>query len=293
MPEPIIIPAEQQLADPILSSEAELAAAFQTKSSPQQVEGQQEQVGQEGVEPGSDPSRSQVGTPPSREAGTPSREELLVSLTIDEVKNLEHLRPALKSEIDREAARQLTGKERQIEERVRGEVTADFLKKQFTEMDPEELSELLTKDPESRAAYARVMTPPPPPPANDPGQSLLSYYQNVVQTTNVRVQALPAEYKDKLDPATYAKQYPDMAPDELIAKWQGEIVDAEVAVKLAAAKPNPDEAESKRLDDSAKQENPGALIEQGRGVTGVLPDYGTRSDLLLEHAFASKSVTRR
>lgn len=271
--------------------DAELATAFETKPVTPQVEGEQQQVGQTSVEPSSDPSRPDPETPSSRTGDTPSRTELLSSLTWDEVSGLEHLKPAIKSAADQEAARQLKGKTKEIEDRVRQETTQDYWKKHFDSMDAGDLADLIQKDPEARRLYAVVNTPVSPLPAQD-GSSIVNYYTKVISATNDRVMSLPAESQARLDPSVYLKAFPDLQPEELLAKWQGEIAAEEVKALVAKQTNDSLEKESKVLDQSVETPR-GALITPGKTTTGVLPDFGTRSDLLLADAFERTQVKSR
>lgn len=290
--------SESNPQTPPLSSDAELAAAFEAKAVSQQVEGNQEQVGQGDTTLNADPSRTETGTPPSRADDDQSRKELLASLTWDEVKDLEHLRPSIKSEVDREAARELQGKTKVIEDRVRQETSLGYWKQHFEAMDEETLAETLRTNADARKLYAQVTSTPTPPVSNPPagGEQLINYFANVIKTTGDRVSKLPEDIRGPLESKTYAEAHPDMEPSALIAQWQGEIVEAEVKASLAkeAARVSAVDAESRQLEDSARNQSNGKVLLDGtRNPANVLPDYGTRSDILLEDAFTRKALASR
>ena len=283
-----------------LTPEAELALALATKADQQQEVGSKDQVGEElkGTVP--DPSRSDDGTTePSRSDVGKSKEELLSSLTLDEIKSHPTLGPALKSYADQEAARQFKGKTVEIERRTEEKLNLERAKKHFESLSKEELAQELAEEPDAAELYGRIKSMPPPNSRPPDEVAVVQYYNRVIKDYDAkRVAAnLPKEINDKLDPETFLLGK-DGDSDTILAQWTSAVDEAIIASKVAAerAKFSKVDSQSKDLDSQAKKDeeegDSKVLMEAGRKTRPILP-IETRSDLLLQDAFERTATQQR
>lgn len=274
-------------------TDLELQLALQTKSGKQEgEESKQEKSPTDVGDP--DSSRKDSGTDDSSRT-IPSKEEVLGSLTLEELRTHPTLGPQIKSFADQEAARQLRGKTNQIREEERERLITESARTHFDSLSKEELAEELAADPEAAELYGKIRAMPPP--TSDPeAAATIQYYTRTIKSYASKITAagLPKEIADTLAPENFLTQGGDS--DEVLEKWTSAVdeavmkhrIAAEVS-KLSREDPKSKELEKEAEEDSGKKE---ALLVNGKN-TPALPDLTkTPGTTLLEDAFTRKAARR-
>ena len=275
-----------------VSSVAELAAAFGAKAGTPQDQTQTQDQKDESLGSSQESGSSTEGTSDSSTASSPSREEIIAGLTLDELRTHPTLGPQIQSYAQSEGAAQLKGKT----ESIRRELQRELAQKQFAAMDKEELGQLLANDDEAAKLYAEIQSAPPPTTTTtstgDPIASTVSFFTQAIRTTSSKLASsdLSAEDKAALDPNKHlqAADHPGKSAEEILAAWQLKVDNAitDARVKSATASLT----ESLNLDNQAKGDEsnskPGASMSNGIRTT-PLPDLiTTPGSTLLADAFA-------
>ncbi len=277
--------------EPVTDSRTELMQAFATKASqdlgtPKQVSGSV------------DPDSSRPVVTPDDSRTDPSREELLNSLTLDEIEKIPALRSRLQSRVDSQVAGQLRNKEKELRDKISTEVALSTWKSRFEALDSDELGDLLKGSPEARVAFSQIQTAPPPPtPQEEVAASTFEWYRSVIRTVMDRAKdaKLDEDFLKAHEPQTYFEAHKDtqLAPNDLLLQWQTAIDNKIVETKVAAAgRPTVDD-QSKKLDQRADSLNTrGGADLSGTGFRAApTEDFMTvRSDLGLANAFARRAA---
>ena len=270
-----------------LTSEAELALAFSSDADQKQEGGSDKQEG--------DPSRLTDGTTdPSRADVSKTKEEILASLTLDELTAHPTLGPALKSFADKEAARQLSGKTKILEQQLRAQISTEQAREYFASLTQEELAEELSKNPEAAEVYGRLKAAAPPPIKDPEALATVQYYTRVIRDTSQRMKGagLSEKVLADLDPEKFLSQGGDS--EEILASWIDAVDSAIITAKVTAeVEKRTKEKESDDLDKSGDGVDKGGAITEAGRKTSPLPDINTRSDLLLADAFERVTASKR
>lgn len=269
---------------------AELASAFGAKSDQPQDQAQQQEHKDEELGTSQQSASSSERTPDSSNPSTPSREEIMAGLTLEELRAHPTLGPQLQSYAQSEAASQLKGKT----ESIRKELQKEAASKQFAQLSKEELGELLANDDEAAAMYAELKASPPPNP-NQPADSAaqtVSYFTSAIRTHSSKVDAsdLPAETKAELAPEKNlnAADHPGKTAEQILAAWQLKIDNALTDHRVKSATKGLSESldlDRQAREDEAKAGGGGALMSNGTHAA-PLPDLiKTPGTSLLADAF--------
>lgn len=286
-------------------STAELARGFAANDGQQQVSGSSKQDAARDVENPADGSRSTAGTTDSSRSDTDTQTDPLSTLVVAKLfeepdaiqKLLSHptYGPQLKSYADKEAARQLTGKTKEIETRVRNEVTLETARRHFDSLSKEDLAQELASDPKAAELYGVVKSSPPPPSQEE--QGVIGYYTQVIRNYSSKLAELPEADRAKFEPKAFLSAGGD--PNELLSSWTTGIDDALVAARVAAAtkKSSADEERSKELElqaqrDAESREAPRPQNGRPAPPLPAVDDPKTTGMTLLADAFA-RAPTRR
>lgn len=272
--------SESSTATDQLSPIAELGAAFQTAADQQQKDDEGKQNEDQGAEPKDSPDSSDPpSTPPSSSDADKSREELLSSLTLAEIKSHSTLGKLLQSEVDTTAARMLSGQTKAIEERVRREVTLEQAKAHFDSLSEEDLGDELAQNPQARELYGLIAaTPPPPPPVEPTAAAAIQYFTRMVREYDGKLTSsgLPPEVVASLNPQTHLvdNRDPNLDGEAVLSAWIAKVDQAIIDHKVGTGKTD----ESKLIEGNAdRDEKPGgALLQNGR-LTSPLPDFDKTS----------------
>lgn len=278
----------------------ELATAFAAKSDPQQESQATTQEKPGGVDTTDNASsREETGADPSRSDVTQlSREELLNSLTLEELKAHPTLGKLIQSDADRVAAAQLRGKTAQIESDTRAKLRLEIAGKHFASLNQNELAQELAEDPDAVKLYAEVQAQPSPVPAEV--NAKVDYYTNVLRNYSSRMEeaGLDTTTLAALDPSKRLTVGGD--PDDLLSAWTKDVDDAIVAAKVAkeVGKVTKTTATAEELEKQALEQeaNPGGpVMDPGRRAS-PLPDVmdprisGTS---ILNDAFTRQAASKR
>lgn len=279
---------EQVQTPPQVTADAELAAAFEAANLQQQDNGSEKQVpGGEGSPQGE--SRSEDGTTTdSRSDEEKAREAVLSSLTLEDLLGHPTLGKVVKSHADKEAAAQIRGTTKQIEDRVRSQVEDEVAIRHFKSLSKEDLADELANSEDATRLYARTVGAPPPPPPNPEGAATIQYFARMIRTYSDKLTTLPSDIKTTLDPELWLKK-PDVPGETLLDDWTSAVDKAIIAEQVkAATSSTKTEEESKQLNQTAKElENTKEPLAQN-GRQGVpIPDVmKSTGDSLLADAFA-------
>lgn len=284
-----------------LSPLAELGAAFQAADDQQQKSEEEGRNGQPGAEPGnSDPSSPASSTPSSSSDAAKSREELLSSITLDEIKSHSTLGKQFKSEVDSSAARMLTGKTKEIESRIRQEVTMEQAKAHFDSLSQQDLADELAANPQAAELYGLIKaTPPPAPPLDPTAAASIQYFGRMIREydTKLNNSGLSPEVIKSLDPKVHLLEGrdPNLDSEAVLSKWISSVDQAIIDSKVKASGGSVDESNLIE-SNAARDERPGGALMTNGITTTPVPDFDkTSGKNLLADAFArsSRSTARR
>ncbi len=275
------------------TSLAELDAAFAAKSSQQQQGTDAQQQDSEEVE-SSDPSSQSSGTNPSSSDTQPlTKEAILASLTLDDIKSHPELSKLFQSETDKVAAVKLQGKEAQIRQQVNLEVAT----RHFASLSPDELAQEITSNPDAAKMYSHVVASQTAAP--DPKvQAQVEYYTRELRATEALMQSagLDAKTLADLSPSLHLLT-PGVDPDTLMSTWKAKVNDAVIDAKVAkiSGKKSSTDSKADELNRQADSVNnsPDPLVTNGNRAPPRKDFMTTRSDVLLSDAFDQASRTRR
>lgn len=282
---------DTDLQNQSLNLDAELSAAFEDKSSQQQQSTGEEQQSTEEVE-SPDSSSTSTGTNSSSSDTLPlTKESLLATLTMDDIKNHPELGKLFQSETDKVAAVKLQGKEAQIRQQVNLEVAT----RHFASLSQAELADELL-NPEAAKMYSHVVASQQAAP--DPKvQAQVEYYTRELRSTEamMRNSGLDEATIAKLDPNLHLLQPGD--PDNLMESWkakvQDAVIDAKVAKKTGTATKTNEKANELNTQASSLNNNVDPLMTNGTRNTPQKDFMTTRGDVLLSDEFEKLARTRR
>lgn len=275
-----------------LNLDAELSAAFVDKSSQQQQEtGTEQQTTGEVESPES--SSSELGTTPSSSDTRPlTKEALLASLTIEDIKSHAELGRIFQSEADKVAAGKLQG----TEARLRNQINLEVATRHFASLSPAELADEISTNPEAAKMYSHVVASQPTAP--DPQvQARINQWSREIRTTETRLNnsGLDEKLVAELNPNIYLVQ-PGRDPDQLLEEWKSKVedavIDAKVAKKTGTVTKTNEKANELNSQAASLGNDPDPMVSNGTRSAPAKDFMNTRSDVLLSDAFEAASRRR-
>lgn len=275
-----------------LNLDAELSALFVDKSSQQQQSTDPEQQTTEEVE-SSESSSTESGTNSSSSDTLPlTKESLLASLTMDEIKSHPVLGKAFQSEADKVAAGKLQG----TEARLRNQINLEVATRHFASLSPAELAEEISVNPEAAKMYSHVVASQPTAP--DPQvQARIAAWSRDIRTTETRLNnsGLDDKLIAELNPNIYLVQ-PGRDPDQLLEEWKSKVEDAVIDAKVAKKTNTVTKTNEKANELNSQAASLGnevdPLVSNGTRTAPAKDFMTTRSDILLSDAFETASRRR-